>query len=78
MMNGRFLVCSFKFNENDPAARWLKKRILDYVNSDEFAPKHTITKEDLHSLTSYGAVLSEGNSNFAFNPNDKATARKGK
>jgi hypothetical protein len=35
-------------------------------------------KKDTDSLTSYGAVLSQGNSNFAFNPNDKATARKGK
>lgn len=78
MLNGRFLVCSFNFKENDPAARWLKKRILDYVNSDEFAPKHTISREDLHSLIDFGAVISDGNSNFAFNPNDKAMVKRPK
>ncbi len=74
MLNGKFLVCSFNFSENDPAARWLKKRILDYVNGEEFKPRHTISEEDLRSLIGFGAVSSIGNSNFAINPNDPATA----
>lgn len=78
MLNGRFLICSLSFKENDPAARWLKKQILDYVNGDAFAPAHTIDRDMLHSLISYGAPASSGNTNFAFNPNDKASAKKQK
>ena len=73
MLKGKFLFCSFNFKDDDPAARWLKKRIIDYVNKDEFDPKHTIDKEGLHSLINYNATHSEAHSNFAFNPNDQAS-----
>lgn len=76
MENGKFLACSFKFNEDDPAARWLKNRILTYAGSQEFAPKHTIDAEGLHALINSNVVLSAGNTNFAFNPNDKANSKK--
>ena len=75
MLNGRFLVCSFSFKDNDPAAIWLKKQILDYVNSNAFEPVHTIDRDMLHTMISYGAPASSGNTNFAFNPNDKASAK---
>ena len=76
MLGGKFLACSFKFNEDDPAACWLKKKILDYAGSDAFAPKHTIDTEGLHALINSNVVLSAGNTNFAFNPNDKANSKK--
>ena len=78
MLNGRFLVCSFKFDDKDPAARWLKNKILDYVLSDKFEPSHTIDRDDLHSFITRNVVRSETNTNFAFNPNDKATSKNKK
>ncbi|MBQ8409941.1 MAG: beta galactosidase jelly roll domain-containing protein [Clostridia bacterium] len=76
MLNGKFLVCSFNFKDSDPAACWLKKRIIDYANSDRFEPVHTIDREGLHSLISRNVVSSGGNTNFAFNPNDKAAKNR--
>ena len=76
MLNGKFLACSFRFSEEDPAARWLKKQIFDYVNGEGFEPKHTIDRVGLHSLIHRNVAQSEGNTNFAFNPNDKTTSKK--
>ena len=73
MLNGKFLICSFNFKDTDPAARWLKKGIIEYACSDKFNPKHTINEKELHSLTDCNTSLSESNSNFAFNPNDTAS-----
>ena len=71
-------VCGFNFRENDVAARWLKKQIIEYALSDSFAPKTKIDKEGLSSLIHGRVVKSAENTNFAFNPNDKTAVRKKK
>ena len=32
-LNGKLLVCSFNFMDNDPAASWLKAKLISYMNS---------------------------------------------
>ena len=75
---GRLLVCGFRFRDEDVAARWLKKQILDYAQSDRFAPNETIDRDGLLSLLHGQVTRSEENKNFAFNPNDKTAIRKKK
>ncbi len=77
-LNGRLLVCGFKFKENDIAARWLKKQIIEYALSENFAPKIKIDREGLSSLIHGRVVKSAENTNFAFNPNDKTAVRQKK
>lgn len=72
---GRVLVCTMKFNDNDPAARWLKNRILNYMQSENFDPKITFTEAHIDALANAKMVKVTENTNFAFNPNDK-TSRK--
>ena len=71
---GRLMVCSFKFGEEDPAAVWLKDRLISYVSSDKFNPSHEISVEQLKAVIN--APLSSGakNSNRARNPNDPSGA----
>lgn len=76
-LNGRLIVCGFKFNDNI-AARWLKKQIINYALSEKFAPKQKIDKEGLASLIHGKVVKGAENTNFAFNPNDKTAQRKKK
>ena len=76
-LNGRLIVCGFKFNDNI-AARWLKKQIIEYALSDSFAPKIKIDREGLSSLIHGRVVKGAENTNFAFNPNDKTVQRKKK
>ncbi len=77
-LNGRLLVCSFNFDENDPAAAWLKAELISYATSDEFCPKDTIDKSQFYSLINGKVAKTVGNTNFAFNPNDKAAKRRKK
>lgn len=74
-LNGRLLVSSFRFCEEDPAARWLKQQILRYARSKEFAPRHTVGREGLLSLLHRQVERSAENTNFAMNPNDKTATR---
>ena len=77
-LNGRLFVCGFNFEESDAGAQWLKTRILEYVQSDEFAPKHHLDEKMLKSLIE-GQVAELGkNKNLAFNPNDITAVRKNK
>ena len=76
-LNGRLIVCGFKFNDNI-AARWLKKQIIDYALSEKFAPKIKIDREGLASLIHGKVVKGAENTNFAFNPNDKTAQRNKK
>ena len=75
-LKGKLLVCGFDFKENDPAAHWLKNEIIKYAVSYEFAPKNTIDLDDLSALIDREEVTWLGNSNAAFNPNDKTAIRK--
>lgn len=73
-LGGRMFISSFVFNDSDPAARWLKNRIIEYVNSEEFDPLVEYNEEELGSFV-YGQVIkAEANTNFAINPNDKTSA----
>ena len=75
-LGGKFIICSFRFEGNDPGATWLKKVILDYANSAEFEPKHTLTREQLGELINTNSSESHKNTNFELNPNDKTAFRK--
>lgn len=72
--NGRLFVCGFHFDAMDPAAAWLRQRLLDYVDSPEFAPTDAWTPEQFDAMTSGEVVQLAQNTNFAVNAND-ITAR---
>ena len=74
-INGRLLVCSFHFQETDPAAVWLKEQLINYVQSEKFQPKDQLDRVGLRELISGKVVQLAGNTNFAFNVND-ITARR--
>lgn len=73
---GRLLVCGFRFCDNDPAACWLKSRLVAYAQSEWFAPVHTLTKEQLYKMVGESTPQSCVDTNRAFNQNDKAAIRK--
>jgi len=74
--NGRLLVCSFDFKENDPAAIWFKNKLISYAQSDKFEPQDTISTAQLRSLINAKVKKAAANTNLAFNPNDKTAVRK--
>ena len=69
---GRLLVCSFAFREDDPAAAWLRERLVAYAASDAFMPQHSIALAQLHSTISAPLATQTGNANAARNPTDSA------
>ena len=75
-MGGKLLVCSFNFNENDPAANWLKNKLVSYMNSNKFSPADSIDANQLDALINSKVIKVAGNNNMAFNPNDKTATRK--
>ena len=47
---GKLLVCGFNLkglDENEPSSERMAKFILDYINSDDFAPENAISLNDL-------------------------------
>jgi len=70
-LNGRLLVCSFRFAEEDPAAAWLKAQILSYVKGENFTPKYILDENQLQALINTKVVQNSVNTNFAADPNDK-------
>ena len=64
-----------KFESDDPAALWLKNRLIRYASSEEFDPAHTISEEQLMALANAWFVVPAGNTNFALNANDKTAFR---
>ena len=44
--------------------------------SEEFEPKNSIDRDDLHTLINRDNAGWVGNANVAFNPNDKTAVRK--
>ena len=75
---GRLLVCSFRFAEDDPAAKWLKQQLIRYMSGDAFCPEDAITEEQLKKLIHTKTEKVASNSNLAFNPNDITATRKKK
>lgn len=72
---GKALVCTFNFRDDDAGARWLKSKLVEYANSEEFEPSLTLDEKQFDSFI-HGQVISVAlNNNFAFNPNDKTAKR---
>ena len=69
---GRLLVCSYDFKEDDPGAMWISGELVRYMESDEFNPKNTISKNQLYDLANCKVVKPMENKNLAFNANDTA------
>jgi len=67
---GKLLICSLHLTDTDPAACWLKNRILSYGASSAFQPAQTLSEEQFISLCKASPVVSEKNSNEARNKND--------
>ena len=67
-----------KFEKDDPAALWLKNRLIAYAQSDEFDPAHTLDVQQLYALANAWFVVPTGNTNFALNANDKTAFRRKK
>lgn len=67
---GKLLVCTLNTEEDDPAARWLKAKILSYATSEDFSPKETLSIEEFYALCNTSPVTSDGNCNEAMNKND--------
>ena len=70
---GRLLVCSFAFKDSDPAAVWLKRRLIEYADSDKFEPNERLTVAQLRAVSEAPLRTGEANSNKARNPNDPSS-----
>ena len=73
---GRCLVCSFNFKDTDPAAAYLKAKLLAYMKGDAFAPADEFSEDLLYKLADGKVKAATANTNVAFNPNDKTAIRK--
>lgn len=74
--SGKALVCTFRFDPSDPAARWLQNELIRYARSEDFHPRDTLDERQLNALL-HGEVINVAqNVNFALNPNDKTAVRK--
>ena len=71
--DGRLLVCSFRFADTDPAAAWLRNRLLAYAASSEFVPVRTLTAEQLRAVIEAPKLSGAVNNNVARNPRDASS-----
>ena len=71
---GRLLVCSFRFDGNDPAAEWLKRRLVEYAGSAEFNPSAALSPEQLRQVIDAPLLSGAANQNRARNQNDPSSA----
>ena len=77
--SGRLLVCSFNFKGNDPAAAWLRARLVAYAGSSAFEPAQSISPEQLRAVIDAPLLRGDVDTNRAKNPHDPASAvRAGK
>jgi hypothetical protein len=67
---GKLLICSLRLTESDPAARWLKNRILAYAASENFHPAQALTDTQFAALCKASPVAVSKNINEALNKND--------
>jgi hypothetical protein len=70
---GRLLVCSFAFKADDPAAAWLRARLVDYAAGEAFNPAQTLTAAQLHAVLNAPLLSGAQNKNRARNPNDPSS-----
>ena len=76
---GRLLVCSFAFRADDPAAAWLRSRLVDYASGEAFDPPQSISSVQLHAVVNAPLLSGAQNKNRARNPNDPSSdVRAGK
>ena len=73
--NGKLMVCSFDFKDDDPASNWFKGELVSYACGQSFSPEERIDIKTLEILIDGQTKKAEGNTNFAFNPNDKADVK---
>ena len=71
---GRLLVCSFKFGEHDPAAKWLRVRLVEYAASGRFEPALSLTPAQLHAVVTAPLLTGARDRNRARNPHDPASS----
>ncbi len=67
---GKLLVCTLNLSENDPAALWLKEKLIQYAMSEAFEPKERLGFAELAALCEGEGVLQGINDNEALNKND--------
>lgn len=70
---GKLLVCSFRMDDADPAAKWLKASLLRYVAGSSFNPRHAISVEQLRAVVNAPLLHGAKNDNKARNPNDPSS-----
>jgi hypothetical protein len=70
---GRLLVCSFRFGDDDPAAVWLKARLAEYAASASFAPGIEIPCGQLRAVIDAPLLSGAVNNNLARNPADPSS-----
>jgi hypothetical protein len=70
---GRLLVCSFNFQDGDPAAAWLRARLVEYASGDEFEPLLHLTRDQLRAVASAPLLTGKSDGNRARNPNDPSS-----
>ena len=76
---GRLMVCSFKFSDSDPAAMWLRRRLMAYTASEAFAPVQRLTPDQLRAVVDAPLLSGAKNQNLARNPGDPSSdVRAGK
>ena len=66
----------FNFDKADPAANWLKARLISYASGEDFCPADTLTEKQLTDFINTKVKKAASNTNFAFNANDKTATRK--
>ena len=67
---GKLLCCTLRLSTDDPAANWLRQKILAYAASDVFAPAQTLSGAQPAALCSAAPIAETANSNLAMNKND--------
>jgi hypothetical protein len=67
---GKILICSLHLSESDPAATWLKNRILTYAMGETFDPVQALTEAQFAALCKVSPVVVSRNTNEAMNKND--------
>jgi hypothetical protein len=68
--NGKLLICSLHLTDSDPAAVWLKNRILTYAMGEDFNPDQALTEAQFAALCKASPVVVSRNTNEAMNQND--------
>ena len=67
---GKILVCSLNLKNDDPAAEFLKSRLVEYALSNDFEPENSMTPGELTDvITANFANYGNTRKDMAFDPN---------